>query len=56
MRDNSEILDNPVNFSLGTNRYKEIFVYNIQICAYNDSKHINLNDKEEKQLWITKNW
>ena len=43
-------------FSLGTNKYKEIFVHNIQIGAYNDSKHINLNDKEEQQLWITKNW
>ena len=28
----------------------------IWICAYNDNKHINLNDKEEQQLWITKNW
>ena len=28
----------------------------IRICAYNDNKHINLNDKEEQQLWITKNW
>ena len=45
----------PYNF---LNEYKLIVekVCSIWICAYNDNKHINLNDKEEQQLWITKNW
>ena len=27
-----------------------------EFAPTNDNKHINLNDKEEQQLWITKNW
>ena len=41
----------------GESKISRMYIYRqIRICAYNDNKHINLNDKEEQQLWITKNW